>query len=226
MSALQFGLTPKMKPLPPKRSVLVAALDVGTSKIACMIGRLKPRAPQDVLRRRSHSVAIVGFGHTVAGGMKAGAVIDLLKALPLEQQAAILSVPNAVVGLAFNGQAEAVVQLLGAMPPEPDPVIAQEPEPELPPDDDDVIRTERPLQFTSWYAIHRTLKSAFPTDRYHSGSSLIGFDQTAGCVLAHFADGGTSDYDAHGGSGDSGSKGGGATTPAPGEAPDALLRQN
>ena len=38
MSALQFGLTPKMKPLPPKRSVLVAALDVGTSKIACMIG--------------------------------------------------------------------------------------------------------------------------------------------------------------------------------------------
>ena len=40
MSALQFGLTPKMKPLPPNRSVLVAALDVGTSKIACLIGRL------------------------------------------------------------------------------------------------------------------------------------------------------------------------------------------
>jgi cell division protein FtsA len=49
MSAFAFGLTPKMKPLPPKRSVMVAALDVGTSKIACMIGRLKPRAPQDVL---------------------------------------------------------------------------------------------------------------------------------------------------------------------------------
>ena len=57
-------------------------------------------------------------------------------------------------------------------------------------DGDDVIRTERPLQFTSWYAIHRTLKSAFPADRYHSGSSLIGFDQAAGCVLARFADGG------------------------------------
>ena len=28
MSALQFGLTPKMKPLPPNRSVLVAALAV------------------------------------------------------------------------------------------------------------------------------------------------------------------------------------------------------
>ena len=43
MSTLQFGLTPKMKPLTPNRSVLVAALDVGTSKIACLIGRLKPR---------------------------------------------------------------------------------------------------------------------------------------------------------------------------------------
>src|SRR5579872_2387032 len=32
----------------------------------------------------------------------------------------------------------------------------------LPDDGEDVARTERPLQFTSWYAIHRTLKSAFP----------------------------------------------------------------
>src|SRR5436305_12051563 len=46
----------------------------------------------------------------------------------------------------------------------------------LPDDGDGVTRTGRPLQFTSWYAIHRTLKSAFPADRYHSGSSLIGFD--------------------------------------------------
>ena len=49
MSALQLGLTPKMKPLAPKRSALIAALDIGTSKVACLIGRLKPRPPQDVL---------------------------------------------------------------------------------------------------------------------------------------------------------------------------------
>ncbi len=91
MSALQSGLTPKMKPLPPKRSVLVAALDIGTSKIACMIGRLKPRPPQDVLRRRSHSVAVVGFGHTVARGMKAGAVIDLAAAEAALRQCAELA---------------------------------------------------------------------------------------------------------------------------------------
>ncbi len=43
MTVLQFGLTPKTKPLSPKRSALVAALDVGTSKIACLIARLKPQ---------------------------------------------------------------------------------------------------------------------------------------------------------------------------------------
>ena len=65
MSVLQFGLTPKTKPLSPKRSALVAALDVGTSKIACLIARLKPQSAQDVLRRRSHTVEVVGFGHTL-----------------------------------------------------------------------------------------------------------------------------------------------------------------
>ncbi len=76
MSALQLGLTPKMKPLSSKRSVLVAALDVGTSKIACVIGRLKRRQPEEVPSLRSHSIDVVGFGHTVARGMKAGGVVD------------------------------------------------------------------------------------------------------------------------------------------------------
>src|SRR5262249_56904417 len=91
MSALAYGLTPKMKPLPPKRSVLVAALDVGTSKIACLIGRLKPREPQSELRRRSHSINVVGFGHTIAHGMKAGGVIDLAEAEAAVRQCADLA---------------------------------------------------------------------------------------------------------------------------------------
>ena len=77
MSVLQFGLTPKSKALSPRRSALVAALDVGTSKVACLIARLKPQVPQDVLRRRTHAVDIIGFGHTLARGIKAGAVVDL-----------------------------------------------------------------------------------------------------------------------------------------------------
>jgi 2-polyprenyl-6-methoxyphenol hydroxylase-like FAD-dependent oxidoreductase len=60
----------------------------------------------------------------------------------------------------------------------------------LPDDGDDVPRTELPLHLTSWSAIYRTLKAAFPADRYHPGSSVTGFDQRQGNVLVHFADGG------------------------------------
>jgi cell division protein FtsA len=80
VSPLHYGLTPKMKPVSPKRSALVAALDVGTSKITCLIARLRPHPPQEVLRRRSHAVEIIGFSHTSARGMKAGNVIDLIEA--------------------------------------------------------------------------------------------------------------------------------------------------
>jgi cell division protein FtsA len=77
MTVLQFGLTPKAKPVSPKRSALVAALDVGTSKVACLIARLKPQAPRDVLRHRTHTIDVIGFGHTYARGIKGGAVVDL-----------------------------------------------------------------------------------------------------------------------------------------------------
>jgi cell division protein FtsA len=91
MSALQSGLTPKMKPLPPKRSVLAAALDVGTSKIACLIGRLRPRQPDEVLRHRTHAVDVIGFGHTLARGIKAGGVVDLAEAEAAIRQCADLA---------------------------------------------------------------------------------------------------------------------------------------
>jgi cell division protein FtsA len=91
MSALQFGLTPKMKPLPSNRSVLVAALDVGTSKIACLIGRLKPRPAQEGLRLRTHSIDVAACCHTFARGMKAGTVIDLAEAEVAVRQCADLA---------------------------------------------------------------------------------------------------------------------------------------
>ncbi len=77
MSSLGNGSAPKMKPLSPRRSALVAALDIGTSKIACLIARLRPRIPQEPLRRRTHAVEILGIGHTRARGIKSGTVIDL-----------------------------------------------------------------------------------------------------------------------------------------------------
>jgi cell division protein FtsA len=66
-----------MKPLLPKRSALIAALDVGTSKVVCLIARLRPQPPGEAFRRRSHSIEVLGLGHTGARGMKAGAVVDL-----------------------------------------------------------------------------------------------------------------------------------------------------
>src|SRR5580692_2650690 len=80
MSPLNYGRTPKMKPVAPKRTALVAAVDVGTDKIACLIARLKPRGQQQVLRRRSHAIDVIGFSHTEARGMKAGTVVDLSQA--------------------------------------------------------------------------------------------------------------------------------------------------
>src|SRR6185312_8951844 len=87
LTVLRFALTPKMKPVSPRRSAIVAGLDIGTSKIACLIARLEPQAPRDALRRRSHGVRIMGFGHTAASGIKAGAVIDLNAAEEMVRQA-------------------------------------------------------------------------------------------------------------------------------------------
>jgi cell division protein FtsA len=77
---LVYGLTPKMRPVPPKRTAVVAALDVGTSKVVCLVARLKPRPPRDVLPRRSHEIEVLGIGHAGARGMKAGTVVNLAEA--------------------------------------------------------------------------------------------------------------------------------------------------
>ncbi len=106
MSVLHFGLTPKMKPVSPKRSAVVAALDIGTSKVVCLIARLEPQPPQDVLRRRSHGVELLSFSHVAAAGMKAGCVVDLVaaeqairQALDAAEQSAGVQLESAVVSL-------------------------------------------------------------------------------------------------------------------------------
>ena len=57
------------------------------------------------------------------------------------------------------------------------------------PDGGDGALTEMPLLLTSWHAIFRTLKSAFPLAHYHSGSTILAFDQTAESVTVRFAEG-------------------------------------
>jgi cell division protein FtsA len=77
---LTHGLAPKMKPISRRRSAIVCALDIGTSKIVCAIARLKPRPPQDILPRRTHSIDVLGIGHAQALGMKSGTVVDIAAA--------------------------------------------------------------------------------------------------------------------------------------------------
>jgi cell division protein FtsA len=97
--SLRDGMTPKMKPISPRRSALVAGLDIGTSKIVCIIARLKPQTPQEALRRRSHGVEILGIGHTEARGIKAGAVVNLAEAEEAMRHAIDLAERDASVQL-------------------------------------------------------------------------------------------------------------------------------
>jgi cell division protein FtsA len=106
MNPLNYGLTPKMKPVSPRRTAVVAALDIGTSKIACLIARLRPHAPQEVLRRRTHAIEVIGFGHTGASGMKAGTVVDLdsaeeamRHAIDLAERMASVQIESAIVSI-------------------------------------------------------------------------------------------------------------------------------
>ena len=54
----------------------VSVLDVGSTKICCLIARLKPR-DGEALRRRTHSVEVLGFASTRSRGIKSGVVVDL-----------------------------------------------------------------------------------------------------------------------------------------------------
>ena len=50
------------------RSQIIAALDLGSSKVCCFIARIMP---DDTTR-------VVGIGHQVSRAVKAGAVVDIV----------------------------------------------------------------------------------------------------------------------------------------------------
>ncbi|MEZ2132300.1 MULTISPECIES: cell division protein FtsA [unclassified Sinorhizobium] len=71
-----FGL-PRLKPLSSKRSHIVSVLDIGSTKVVCMIGRLTPRGESQVLPGRTHNIEIIGIGHQRSRGIKTGVIADL-----------------------------------------------------------------------------------------------------------------------------------------------------
>ncbi len=77
MSLFSQGLTPRLRPLSSRKSATLSVLDVGTSKIVCLIAELQPVEASDRLRGRTHLARVIGIGHTRSLGLKGGAVVDL-----------------------------------------------------------------------------------------------------------------------------------------------------
>jgi len=91
MSGFDHNQAPKTRPMPHNRTALVASLDIGTSKIACMIARLKPCPPNEALRGRSHAAELIGYSQIQSRGVKGGAVVDLAECEKAVRQAVALA---------------------------------------------------------------------------------------------------------------------------------------
>ncbi|MFD2237358.1 cell division protein FtsA [Aureimonas populi] len=68
---------PRMGKLSQRRTRIVSVLDVGSSKVTCLIARLRPREAGEVLPNRTHVVEVLGIGHQRSRGIKSGVVVDL-----------------------------------------------------------------------------------------------------------------------------------------------------
>ncbi|MFO1135622.1 MAG: cell division protein FtsA [Rhodoblastus sp.] len=71
---------PRMRPLSSRKSAILSVLDVGTTKIVCLIARLDPIEAGQPSRGRTHGCRILGIGHQRSRGMKAGQVVDMEEA--------------------------------------------------------------------------------------------------------------------------------------------------
>jgi len=64
----------------PGRSSVACVLDIGTTKIACLIARLKPASEDQLLAGRTHAIEVIGYGYQQSRGVKGGTIVDLEKA--------------------------------------------------------------------------------------------------------------------------------------------------
>lgn len=69
--------TPRMRPLSGRRSAHVCALDVGASKIVCLIAKLTPVAAGEAAEGRTHRIKIIGIGRQPSRGVKGGRIVDM-----------------------------------------------------------------------------------------------------------------------------------------------------
>ena len=95
----------------PERSGLVAALDIGSTKVCCLIGDVAaprkklPGAPEQ------HELTVVGVGHQASRGVHCGAVVDLDEA-----ERAIRLAVDAAERMAGRSVSEVFVNVSGGRP--------------------------------------------------------------------------------------------------------------
>ena len=81
------GAPPRMKALSRHRPSIVSVLDIGTSKVCCLVARLTPRDDEGWLPGRTHRVEVIGVGHQRSQGVKSGVIVDVERAEGAVRQA-------------------------------------------------------------------------------------------------------------------------------------------
>src|SRR5690606_34787754 len=96
----------RLKPLQPGRTSLIAVLDIGSTKVCCVIARLVPRPEGKALKGRTHVAEVIGFGYGASAGIKSGVITDLDQAeqairtvVGMAERAAGLTVQSVVVNV-------------------------------------------------------------------------------------------------------------------------------
>ncbi|WP_044564227.1 cell division protein FtsA [Azospirillum sp. B4] len=98
---MAFTVTGRSKPKRVARGGTIAALDVGSSKVVCFIARVEEPG----------SIRVVGIGHQVSRGVRAGAIVDMEAA-----ETAIGTAVHAAETMAGEQIREVLVGLSGGQP--------------------------------------------------------------------------------------------------------------
>ncbi|AGA64588.1 Cell division protein FtsA [Liberibacter crescens BT-1] len=104
----RFGL-PRIKPLSSKRSHIVSVLDIGSTKVVCVIGKLTPNNASSIFPARTHSIEIIGIGYQKSRGVKTGVIVDLeaieiviRQAVEVAERMAELTVDSLIVNVSLG----------------------------------------------------------------------------------------------------------------------------
>src|SRR5918996_65039 len=95
---------------PQERSGLVAALDVGSTKVCCVIGEVKPNK-RNLGNGEGAHLQVIGIGHQASRGVYSGAVVNLDEA-----ERAIRLAVDAAERMAGQNISEVHVNVSGGRP--------------------------------------------------------------------------------------------------------------